>query len=114
MSDNLPPDVPPAPDGQPGVQPVRDRDTSIELDPDRDPAQAEWSRTAALDEGASPDDLAAATATGDDPAQLPADDDEIPAADLPGEVLQPETQGASPEVAELGDEGQGDLAPEDL
>lgn len=114
MSDNLPPEVPPAPDGQPGMQPVRDRDTSIEPDPARDPAQAEWDRTEALDQGVSPDDLAAATATGDDPAQIPADDDEVPAADLPGEAFQPETQGESPEVAELGDEGQGDLAPEDL
>lgn len=114
MSDNLPPEVPPAPDGQPGMQPVRDGDTSIEPDPDRDPAQAEWDRTEALDQGVSPDDLAAATATGDDPAQIPADDDEVPAADLPGEAFQPETQGESPEVAELGDEGQGDLAPEDL
>ena len=114
MSDNLPPEVPPAPDGQPGVQPVRDRDTSIEPDPDRDPAQAEWNRTESLDQGVSPDDLAAATATGDDPAQIPAADDDVPAADLPGEALQPETQGESPEVAELGEEGQGDLAPEDL
>ena len=114
MSDTIPGEVPPAPDGQPGVQPVRDRDTSIEPDPDRDPAQAEWARTEALDDGVSTDDLAAATATGDDPAQIPADDDEVPAADLPGEVFQPETQGESPEAAQLGDEGQGDLAPEDL
>lgn len=114
MSDNLPPEVPPAPDGQTEVQPVGGRDTSIEPDPDRDPAQAEWARTEALDAGVSPDDLSAATATGDDPAQIPADDDEIPAADLPRESLQPETQGESPEAAELGDEGQGDLAPEDL
>ncbi|WP_248242604.1 hypothetical protein [Microbacterium kunmingense] len=32
----------------------------------------------------------------------------------PDEVLQPETQGEDPVAAELGDEGQGDLAPEDL
>lgn len=114
MSDNLSPEVPPAPDGQPGIQPVRDRDTTIEPDPDRDPAQAEWNRTEALDAGVDPDDLDTATATGDDPAQIPADDDDVPATDLPAETLQPETQGVSPETAELGEEGQGDLAPEDL
>ncbi|WJL96514.1 hypothetical protein QSU92_04850 [Microbacterium sp. ET2] len=32
----------------------------------------------------------------------------------PDEVLQPETQGEDPVAAELGEEGQGDLAPEDL
>lgn len=114
MSDTLPPEVPPAPDGQPGVQPVRDNDTSIEPDPTRDPAQADWDRTEAVDAGVPADELDTATATGDDPAQLPADDDEVPAADLPGQGRQPETQGLSPEEAELGDEGQGDLAPEDL
>lgn len=40
--------------------------------------------------------------------------DEIPASDLPPESVQPETQGLDPVAAELGDEGQGDLAPEDL
>jgi len=114
MSDTRPGDIPAAPDGQPGIQPVRDRDTSIEPDPTRDPAQAEWDRTTALDEGASEEDLAGATATGDDPAQIPADDDEIPASDLPGWSAQPESQGEDPLAAELGDEGQGDLAPEDL
>ena len=56
MSDSLPADIPRAPDGQVGteqvgVQPLRDRDTSIEPDPTRDPAQAEWDRTTALDAG---------------------------------------------------------------
>ena len=97
-----------------GFQPLRDGDTSIEPDPAADPAQAEWDRTTALDEGANPEDLDAATATGDDPAQLPADDDEVPASDLPGDALQPETQGTDPVDAELGEDGQGDLAPEDL
>ncbi|CAH0171328.1 MULTISPECIES: hypothetical protein [unclassified Microbacterium] len=41
-------------------------------------------------------------------------DDEIPEADLPSSAEQPETQGDDPVEAELGDEGQGDLAPEDL
>ncbi|MET0295858.1 MAG: sugar ABC transporter ATPase [Microbacterium sp.] len=90
-------------------QPVTDRDTTIEAD---DPAQAEWDRTTAIDAGADPDDTA--TATGGDPAEIPADDDEIPAEDLPGFAEEPDTQGASPVEAELGDDGQGDLAPEDL
>ena len=106
--------IPPAPDGQVGVQPLRDGDTSIEPDPTIDPAQAEWDRTTALDEGADPADLDEQTATGDDPAQLPDDLDEVPATDLPSSVFQPETQGLDPNEAELGDEGQGDLAPEDL
>lgn len=59
-------------------------------------------------------DPTASSRTGRDPAELPADNDEIPHDDLPGEAEQPETQGVSPTLAELGDEGQGDLAPEDL
>ncbi|MGN8551539.1 UNVERIFIED_CONTAM: sugar ABC transporter ATPase [Microbacterium sp. SLM126] len=106
--------IPDAPDGIVGAQPIRDRDSSIEPDPDRDPAQAEWDRTSALDDGASIDDLNRATATGADPAEIPDDLDEIPRADLPGEEQQPETQGVDPEAAELGEDGQGDLAPEDL
>jgi hypothetical protein len=110
MSDNLPPDVPQAPDGQTGIQPLRDRDTSIEPDPTRDPAQAEWDRTTALDAGEDPD---IETATGDDPAHLPSDDEDVPRADIVPDALQPDTQGLSPEEAELGESGQGDLAPED-
>lgn len=81
-------------------------DSSIEPDPTADAAQAEWEGTA--QEESEP------TATGDDPAQIPADDDQIPAADLPGYQDQPETQGDDPIVAELGEDGNGDLAPEDL
>jgi len=33
---------------------------------------------------------------------------------MPAEEIQPESQGESPLEAELGEEGQGDLAPEDL
>ena len=115
MSDSLPADIPRAPDGQlgteqVGIQPLRDRDTSIEPDPTRDPAQAEWDRTTVLDAGEDPD---IETATGDDPAHLPSDDDEVPREDLPSAASQPDTQGSSPEIAELGDLGQGDLAPED-
>lgn len=96
------------------AQPLRDGDTSIEPDPQLDPAQAEWDRTTALDAGASPDELDGATATGDDPAMIPDELDEVPASDLPPVEEQPETQGLSPLVAELGEEGEGDLAPEDL
>lgn len=123
MSDNLPADIPRAPDGQlgdvpeggldgqPGVQSVRDRDTSIEPDPTRDPAQVDWDLTNAADAGELDPD--AETATGDDPAHLAAADDDVPREDLPSASLQPETQGLTPEDAELGDTGQGDLAPED-
>ncbi|GAA1853813.1 sugar ABC transporter ATPase [Microbacterium koreense] len=95
----------------PADQPIDGRDTSIEPDPSKDPAQAEWDRTAARDEGMS---VGPSTATGADPAELPADDDEIPAQDLPGADEQPDSQGAAPLAVELGDDGQGDLAPEDL
>ncbi|MFB7892834.1 sugar ABC transporter ATPase [Microbacterium sp. NPDC056044] len=111
MSDNLPADIPPAPDGQVGMQPMRDRDTSIEPDPTRDPAQADWDRTNARDAGIADDDIA--TATGDDPAHLASDEDDVPRSDLLPEGAQPETQGLPPELAEQGETGQGDLAPED-
>ncbi len=101
-------------DNEAGIQPLRDGDTSIEPDPAADPAQAEWDRTTALDAGARPEDLDVGTVTGDDPAQLPADDDDVPASDLPGDALQPETQGTDPVDAELGEDGQGDLSPGDL
>ena len=110
------PDTTPAatdPESDP-VQPLRDQDTSVESDPDLDPAQAEWERTTALDEGADPDELDATTGTGADPAEIPDQLDEVPAADLAPESLQPETQGDDPVAAELGEDGQGDLAPEDL
>ena len=70
-------------DADPGIQPLRDADSSIEPDSDEDPAQAEWDRTTALDEGVDPEDLDVATATGDDPDQIPSDDEEIPRSDLP-------------------------------
>ena len=41
-------------------------------------------------------------------------DTEIPLTDLPSDQEQPESQGDEPVEAELGEEGQGDLAPEDL
>jgi hypothetical protein len=98
---------------EPAVQPLRDGDTSIEPDPTLDPAQAEWDRTTSLDEGRA-DEFDGPTATGDDPAHIPTEEDQIPAEDLPRRSVQPETQGVEPTLAELGEEGQGDLAPEDL
>jgi len=95
------------------MQPLRDRDATAPADPIDDPAQAEWDRSAALDEGATEEDLAATTATGRDPDEIPAADDEIPAEDLHGSASQPESQGEDPVVADMGDEGEGDLAPED-
>jgi len=107
-------DPPITPDPADSIQPLRDGDTSIEPDPALDPAQAEWDRTTALDEGADPEDLDPVTLTGADPAEIPGDDDEIPAFDLPSEAVQPDTQGESPIEAELGEDGQGDLGPGDL
>ena len=115
MSDTDPLSVPTSEDaGQLDAQPLRDGDTSIEPDPQRDPAQAEWDRTVALDEGVSLDELDDTTATGDDPAMIPDDLEEVPSFDLPSVNEQPESQGLPPLVAELGEEGEGDLAPEDL
>lgn len=90
------------------VQPLRGNDTSI--DPD-DPAQAEWEATLAADAGADPD---VQTATGADPAELPSDVEDVPREDQHLFDRDVETQGTDPVAAELGDEGQGDLAPEDL
>ena len=72
---------------------------------------AEWDRATARDAGVPLYD--AATATGDDPAHLPSDDEDVPRSDLPPEGAQPETQGLAPELADQGDTGHGDLAPED-
>ncbi|WZH35360.1 MAG: sugar ABC transporter ATPase [Microbacterium enclense] len=110
------PDVPvTAPEGDiAGVQPLRDGDTSIEPDPALDPAQAEWDATTALDEGVDPDDINPATATGADPAEIPADDSDIPLEDIHPESTGTDSQGEEPGIVELGEEGQGDLAPEDL
>ncbi|KAA9089854.1 sugar ABC transporter ATPase [Microbacterium radiodurans] len=108
----------PAPAADAGVQPLRDGDATSEADPSLDPAQQEWERTEAIDDaleaGVDPAVLDTATATGADPAEIVSDDDEIPAEDLPVSRVQPETQGEDPVVAELGEEGEGDLGPEDL
>jgi len=92
----------------------RDDDTSVESNIEEDAAQIEWERTEALDDGADPDLLNEATATGADPAQIPADDDDVPATDLPPDEAQPETRGDDPIVAGLGEDGEGDLAPQDI
>lgn len=90
------------------AQSLQDGDSTAPSDGTPDAAQAEWEATAS---GEPADE---ATATGADPDEIPSPDDEIPAEDLPGFAAQPETQGEAPNVAYLGDEGQGDLSPEDL
>ena len=97
-----------------GAQPVAGRDTTIEQDPAAVPAQAEWEMTQRRDEG-DPDVLdPSPAATGDDPDQIPGDIDQIPVDDLPGRAGQPDSQGEDPVVAELGEEGEGDIGPADL
>lgn len=61
------------------------------------------------------------TEVGDDEATQPLQDgdatveeSEIPPEDQPPSERQPESQGADPFVAEVGDEGEGDLSPGDL
>lgn len=100
--------------GADAVQPLRDADATTVGDGRGDPAQAEWERTAALDAGAAEDELDPATATGADPDELPSPDDEVPAEDLPGSALQPETQGGDPLVADIGEDGEGDLGTGDI
>lgn len=78
-------------------------DTSVTPDPDADPAQREW------DGDLDPE----VTGTGADPAEIPDEEDEVPFDDLPGSEEQPESQGEDPALIDLGDEGQGDLSPED-
>lgn len=95
------------------VQPLRDGDATAVGDPSDDPAQVEWDRTEALDAGADEADLDPATATGADPDEIPSDDDEVPAQDQPRSTLQPESQGEDPLIADLGEEGEGDLSPND-
>lgn len=93
------------------VQPLRDDEATSFADPSDDPAQAEWERTEARDAG---EDVDETTATGADPDELPSVDDEIPARDLPTSGLQPETQEGDPVIAEIGEDGEGDLSPNDI
>jgi hypothetical protein len=97
--------------GDEEIQPLRDGDATTTANPADDPAQAEWDATTAADEGR---DEATQTATGRDPDEIPDADDEIPFDDLHSSGAQPETQDDDPVAAELGEDGQGDLAPEDL
>ncbi|WP_396655685.1 hypothetical protein [Microbacterium sp.] len=71
---------------------------------DQDAAQREWEST---ESAADPSDPTTAAGARE------AWDEEIPREDLPTEAMQPETQGDDPVTAALGEEGQGDLAPED-
>lgn len=97
-----------------GVQPVRDRDATASDSAQNDPAQAEWEQTQTVGEGTDEAGADPQTATGRDPAEIPDPEDQIPAEDLHGSAAQPESQGEDPVVSDLGDQGQGDLAPEDL
>ena len=76
-----------------------------------DPAQEEWDGL--ISESGEPL-VESATATGDDPAQIAADDDDIPAEDIRAGFEQPESQGADPLIADIGEDGEGDLSPEDI
>jgi len=96
------------------VQPLRDGDATSTADPADDPAQAEWERTEALDEGVSEDELDPTTGTGADPAEIADGADEILREDLHGSDTQPESQGEDPVLADLGEDGEGDLSPEDI
>ena len=76
------------------VRAVRDDDTTVEPDPAADAAQVEWEH--AEGEGAT-----ATRGTG------PAEDEATEG--FPTREQQPETQGASPVVADLGPDGEGDV-----
>ncbi|MGO1507631.1 MAG: sugar ABC transporter ATPase [Microbacteriaceae bacterium] len=93
------------------MQPLRDGDATTTDDANDDAAQAEWDRTRVAEAG---DGTVPATATGRDPDEIPDPEDEVPFEDLPAPGAEPDTQGDEPVDAELGEEGQGDLAPEDL
>ena len=96
------------------ARPLRDGDATVVGDGREDPAQAEWDRTDALENGVAEDDLDPPTMTGADPDELPSPDDEIPAEDRIDSRRQPETQGADPLLADIGDEGEGDIGTGDL
>lgn len=51
----------------------------------------------------------------DDAAREPHEAEEVPREDIEAsaETLQPDTQGDDPQEAWLGDDGQGDISPED-
>lgn len=101
-------------DSADAVQPLRDGDATVVGDGSDDPAQIEWERTEARDAGIVEDDLDPATATGADPDEIPDPTDQVPAQDQPSSGLQPESQGDDPLIAELGEDGEGDLNPNDI
>ena len=94
------------------ARPVRDTDATSTADPADDPAQAEWDRTSELDEAAAADpDLDGAIPAEDGAFGSAADGELVEDAD---EDLQPESQGEDPLIASIGEDGEGDLAPEDV
>lgn len=109
------PDAVPDPTDTPA--PTQIEDTSVIQDPTEDPAQKEWDRTQAPDENSSSSDAKSndtdASATELSPDEVEVDDTQIPLEDLPTSRVQPETQGEDPVIAELGEEGEGDLGPGD-
>lgn len=96
------------------TRPVSDDDATVVGDGREDPVQVEWDRTEAVEGGATDDDLDPATMTGADPTELPSPEDEIPAEDRVGSLRQPDTQGADPLLADIGEDGEGDLGEGDL
>jgi hypothetical protein len=93
------------------VQPTSEGEATSYADPSDDPAQAEWERTEALDAG---EDVDADTATGADPDEIESDEDQIPRIDQPDSDLQPESQDEDPLIVDLGEDGEGDLGPNDV
>ena len=93
-------------------------DTSVIADPTADPAQREWDRTRERDGDAVESDNVIESEVGpegvDTPDAVEVDDTQIPLEDLPTSGVQPETQGEDPVVAELGEEGEGDLGHGDI
>jgi hypothetical protein len=93
------------------IQPVNGAEATAHVDPADDPAQAEWERTQAVDAG---EDIDGATATGADPDEIESQEDQIPRLDQPTSDLQPESQAGDPLIVDLGEDGEGDLGPNDV
>lgn len=90
------------------VQPIRDTDATTMDDPTADAAQAEWEREAALD-GTTIEDDRVLPAPRTDSAEAGTDEP----IDRTGDEALPESQGDAPLLADLGEDGEGDLSPED-
>src|SRR5690606_33111296 len=96
---------------------TQNEDTSVIADPTADPAQREWDRTRERDEGGAAEEMTESDVGPealDTPDAVEADDTRVPLEDLPISGVQPETQGEDPVVAELGEEGEGDLGHGDI